>query len=122
MGEKMKYIKLTGVFVIIELMLTFIMSLMNLIGVNSGITSLLILIFNIIIFLILSIINGKKSNKNGFLSGLLLSFIYIILMFLINGFLYKFSLRISTIIYYLMLIIISMIGGSIGINQKKEDN
>lgn len=118
----MKYIKLTGIFVILELMITFIISLMNLIGINSGITSLLILLMNVIVFFSLAFINGKNSTKKGFLSGLLLSLIYIFMMFLINGFLYTFRIKISTIIYYLILIIISMLGGSIGINRKKEDN
>lgn len=116
----LKLLKLTGIFLIIEIMIVFITSLLNLIGVNQGITSIILLILNIIIFFIMTFNYGKISSNKGFLSGLLMGLIYIILMFLINGLLFKFYLKISTIIYYLILLIVSMIGGSIGINKKVE--
>ena len=125
MGEIMnylKYLKFVGVFIIIELMITFIISLLNLVGVNSGITSIILLILNISIFFSLSFINGKTSKQKGFLSGFIISILFISIMYLINGLLFSFTLKISTIIYYIILIIISILGGSIGINKKKEDN
>lgn len=116
-----KYLRYSVVFLTIELMITFVVSLLNLIGINSGITSIVLLVLNIMTFLILSFYNGKSSDKKGYLSGLILSLIFIIIMFLLNGFMNGFLLRLSTIIYYIILIVVSIIGGTIGINKKVEN-
>ena len=44
------------------------------------------------------------------------------LMFVINSIFNGINLKLSTIIYYLILILTGVIGGTIGINKKKEDN
>lgn len=118
----MKYFKLASIFLIIELMIVFIVSLLNLIGLNGGISSIILLILNIILFFILTFYSGKNSNEKGYLVGLLTSSLLIFLMFVINSIFYGINLRLSTIIYYLILILTGVIGGTIGINKKKEDN
>lgn len=118
----MKYIKLTGIFLIVELLITFIISLLNLIGLNGGITSIILLILNVIIFFIFAFYNGKNSKEKGYLTGLVISLLFIFLMFTINSILNGLTMKTSTIIYYLILILVSIIGGTIGINKKIEDN
>lgn len=57
----MKYLlKTLGYYVIFIILVTFICSLLNLIGVNSTITNLIIFIFNLLAFFILGFKNGKK--------------------------------------------------------------
>lgn len=114
------YLKYSSLFLIIELFLTFIMSILNLLGVTSGITTLLIFIFNILLFFILNIYNAKSKMKNGYLEGLLLGIIYIILMAIIKLLFFNNIFNISTIIYYLILLLISIIGGMFGINKRSN--
>lgn len=115
----LNYLKFISVFLIIELMLTFIMSLLNLIGVNSGITTIVLLICNIMLFFILNFINAQNAKKRGFLEGILLGLIFILLMIFIKLILFNSSFKISTLIYYLILFIISILGGMFGVNKKK---
>ena len=122
MNRLINYLKFISIFLIMELAITFIMSLLNLLGVQSGITSLIIFIFNIILIFILSFINAKKKTKNGYLEGLLLGIIFIFIMILIKLILFNSNFNIATILYYLILIITSIIGGMFGINKKEVNN
>ena len=114
------YLKFISIFLISELMLTFIISLLNLLGVNSGITSIILFISNIIIFFILNFFNASIVRKKGFLEGIKLGLIFIILMVLIKIILFNNSFNISTIIYYIILFITSIFGGMIGVNKKSN--
>lgn len=122
MNRLINYLKFISIFLIMELAITFIMSLLNLLGVQSGITSLIIFIFNIILIFILSFINAKKKTKNGYLEGLFLGLIFIFIMILIKFILFNSNFNIATILYYLILIITSIIGGMFGINKKEVNN
>ena len=53
MNKVLNYLKYISIFMILELMITFIISLLNLIGMKRGITEIIILIFNIILFLVI---------------------------------------------------------------------
>lgn len=122
MNRLINYLKFISIFLIMELAITFIMSLLNLLGVQSGITSLILFIFNIILIFILSFINAKKKTKNGYLEGLFLGLIFIFIMILIKFILFNSNFNIATILYYLILIITSIIGGMFGINKKEVNN
>lgn len=118
----LKYSKYAFIFITIELMISFIASLLNLLGVNSGITSIVLLVSNGVLFFILAFLNGKTSKSKGYLSGLVLSIIFILIMFIINSLLFGLNIKLGTIIYYIILIMISIFAGSIGINKKKDNN
>lgn len=68
---------------------------------------------------IISIFAGSFNfcKKHGWLEGLIYGFVALIIMLLINIFIYK-GFAIKTLIYYLILLISSMLGGMIGINKK----
>ena len=121
MGKLLNYLKLVSVFLIIELMLTFIISLLNLLGLNSGITTIIMLIFNLILFFGLSFYNAFKIHKKGLLEGLFLGIILILLMFLIKLVLLNNDFGLSTLIYYFILLITSVLGGMFGVNKKSGD-
>lgn len=121
MNKIFNYLKFISVFLIIELMITFIISLLNLIGLNSGIGTIIILICNIILFFALNFFNAHKNKKNGYLEGILLGIIFILLMFLIKIILFENTFKISTLIYYLILFITSIFGGMFGVNKKSEE-
>ncbi len=120
MNKIINYLKYISIFLIIELALTFIMSLLNLLGVTSGLTSLLIFICNILLFFILNLFNAREKEKKGYLKGLLLGSIFILIMIIIKIIFYGNSFNISTIIYYSTLLLISIIGGMFGINKKSN--
>ena len=120
MKKTFNYLKYISIFLIAELMLTFITSLLNLLGLNSGITTIILLICNIILFFLLSYKNASFWKKNGLLEGIIMGLIFIILMFLIKIILFDNTLYISTLIYYLILLITSILASLIGVNKKSK--
>lgn len=115
------YLKLIVIFLIFELFISFISSLLNLIGLNTGITTITVFIFNILLFFILGYKNSKLYLKKGYLEGILLGFILIIVMFLLKIILFDSNFQTSTFIYYAILLIITTLGGMIGINKKEAN-
>lgn len=121
MNKLINYLKFISIFMIIELMLTFIVSLLNLIGLNSGITTIIMLISNILLFFVLTFYNAFKLKKKGIIEGLILGSIFIIFMIIIKIILFANSFSIATFIYYLLLLITSAIGGMFGVNKKSKN-
>lgn len=120
MNRLINYLKFIGIFLAIELAITFVMSLFNLLGASGEITSLIIFILNIILFFALSFINAKKKQKRGYLEGLFIGLIFILLMYLIKLIIVNNSFNIATIIYYIILLLSSILGGMFGINKKSD--
>ena len=121
MKKILNYLKFVSIFLIIELMLTFIISLLNLFGINSGITTIILLICNVLLFFILNYINARNNKKKGFLEGIILGLTFIVLMILIKIILFDSTFKISTCIYYSILFITSILGGMFGVNKKSGD-
>lgn len=113
-------LKYLGYYTLFLITLVFITSLLNLIGVNSTITNLLIFIFNISLFFIFGLKNGKKANSKGYLAGLKVGGLFLLVLLIISLFTSKNIFSLTTIIYYLVLILASTLGGSLGINKKSE--
>lgn len=63
---------------------------------------------------------GTKSNKNGWLEGLKIGSVIVILFFLISYLGFDQKLEIKNIIYYLILLISSTLGSMLGINKRKR--
>lgn len=98
----------------------FIATLFNYFGIVS---KEFVIIFNIIILIICyffsGFFSGKKSIKKGFLSGIEMGLILSIIMFLFN-LIFKCRINIITIIFYLVLLCICIIGSMVGINKRNE--
>ena len=60
---------------------------------------------------------GKTSFKKGYLNGIILGSIIIFIFLLFSIFLN--SLKISTLIYYFIILIATTLGSILGINKKK---
>ncbi len=120
MNKLINYLKYVGIFLIVELALTFITSLLNLLGLNSGITSIILFVSNIILFFVLSFFNAFKKQRKGLIEGLIIGAIFIVLMFLIKIILFNGGLGIPTLIYYLILFVTSILAGMIGVNKKAK--
>ena len=115
----LKYLGYYSVFIIL---LTFICSLLNLIGVNSTITNLMIFIFNILAFFIFGFKSGKKASNKGYIAGLKIGGLFLLILIIINLFSARNFFNITTIIYYVVLLLSSTLGGSLGINKKEDTN
>lgn len=113
-------LKYLGYYTLFLITLVFITSFLNLIGVNSTITNLLIFIFNISLFFIFGLKNGKKASNKGYLAGLKVGGLFLLILIIISLFTSKNIFSLSTFIYYLVLILASTLGGSLGINKKSE--
>lgn len=122
MKKVINYLKFTSIFLIIEFAITILMSLLNLLGISSEITSLIIFIFNIILIFILNFINAKSKEKNGYLEGIILGLTIITILILLKLLFFHKAFSISNIIYYLILLFVSIVGGMIGINKKNNTN
>lgn len=112
--------KLLGYYIIFLLLIIIITSILNLIGVNLSITNFLIFIFNIVAFFIFGYINGKNASNKGYLAGLKIGLLFISVFIIISLFLSWSIFNLSSIIYYISLILSSSFGAAIGINKKSE--
>ncbi len=116
----MKYLKTIAFEFIILLILTLISTILyyfNIIG-NSTNDTLKIINF-IIIFIFAGFYIGKNSNKKGWLEGLKISGINI-LIFVLLSLIFKYDFNIMQFLYYLIISIIIVLGSIIGINFKKK--
>ncbi len=122
----MNYLKKVGISLLyiigIILVATMIISIFNYFNVINGkaLTVSKILICVISLFTGGFII-GKKATKKGWLEGLKLSTIFLILLVLFNYLGLRNTPQIKNVIYYLIMIASCIFGSIIGIN-KKIDN
>ena len=74
----------------------------------------------IISSLIGSFILGKHSNKLGYIEGLKLGGIILLIFIIISNLIFKNEFKIILFLYYIIILISSMLGSMIGINIKKK--
>ena len=120
MNKLLNYLKYYGLFLIFIIVIALITSLINLTGIKSITISKLSVILTAIRFLVISILASNKSQERGIITGLKLGLSFIILLILINLIIFKSPFNIDRLIYYLILLISSILGGSIGKNIKKK--
>lgn len=121
----MKYLKNLGMsFLYIIgtiLSLTFIITILSYFNLMSDKTiSIFKIIIPIISLLIGSFYIGKRSIKKGFLEGLKLGFIFSIILIIFNYLAFDNLFKIKYLLFYLILIITSILGSMIGINRRKN--
>ena len=105
-------------FFTIFLTSTLILTIINYFNIlNHTIISILKLIIPIISLSISSYILGTNSKQKGYLEGIKLGLI-IITIFIITILLFD-KLEIKSLLYYLILILISILSSMLGINKKK---
>ena len=114
----LKYGKLIGLFLLLELLISFFMGFLNLLGVKSFITSSILLIFNIILYSFSGFIAGKKTQKKGIVVGSIIALIFILISLLLSLVVFN-SLGFKSLFYYLGLFIITVIASTIGKNKQE---
>ena len=114
----LKYGKLIGIFILLELLISFLMGFLNLIGVKSFITSFIILVFNIILYSIYGYKIGKTTNQKGLVAGFITAIILVLISLILTLIIFN-NLGFKSLFYYLALIIITMVASMIGKNKKE---
>lgn len=123
----MNYLKKLGKSLIyvfsILLVGIFIITLLNYIGLLNGkIFSFFEILILIISLFIGGFIIGKNSKKKGWLEGIKLSMIIIVLFFIISYLAFQTLPELKTIIYYIIILSSSIIGSMIGITKNNSDD
>ena len=120
----MKYLKNLGIsflYIISTILIfTFIVTLLSYFNLmNDKIVSIFKIIIPVIGMLIGGFYIGKKSNRKGFIEGLKLSLIFIIILTIFNYLAFDYSFKFKYLLFYIILIVSSILGSMIGINRKK---
>lgn len=112
------YLKYFGILLLSIIIPIFILTIFNYFEIINN-TEILKLIITLIGVLINSYYLGKNSKSKGYIEGLKFGILFTIFISLFNLILInKFNLKI--IIYYILIIITSMVGSTIGINKKND--
>ena len=118
MNTLFSYLKAFGIFFIFIILLALITSIINLTNINSITVNKISVILTAISFFVIPLLFAHKSNKRGIILGLKLSLSFVLLLILINIIFFKSPFNIDRLIYYLILIISGILGGSFGKNIK----
>lgn len=111
-----------GIIISSILIMTFLFSSLYYFKLLSSNT---LAIFKIIIpifsLLLGGFIIGRKSEKKGWLEGVKLGFIFLILLILFNILGLGYKIEVKNIIYYLIIMISCILGSMIGINLSNKE-
>jgi len=123
----MRYLKNLGISLLyiigFMLILTFIGTLFNYIGLlNSSVIKIVKVIIPVLSMFIGGFVIGKRQGKNGWLEGLKLSLIFLIILTLFNFLGLNHSFSVKSIIYYIILTVSTILGSIIGVNKFKPNN
>lgn len=118
MLKVLSYLKYIGIFVIFIIGIAIVTSLINLTGFKPNLINKLAVILTALSFFIVSSMASKNITEKGYILGIKLGLLFVILMILINLIFFKSGFNIDRIIYYTILIISSILGGSFGKNLK----
>ena len=103
------------------LITTIIITIFNYFNILNGIPlKIIMLLIPIIGVFIGSFKIGKVSNKKGYIEGLKYGIIWLLLLLVINLITKEFT--ILSIIYYIIILLISIFASILGINKKKKSS
>lgn len=116
----MKFLNLKSILttlgiIFISLFILTILSYFDLI--NDSTFNIFQIMFLIISFFIGGFLTGRNTDTKGWLEGLKFGMFFVIIFLILNLIIFK-DFKISSIIYYLILIISSSFGSMIGISKK----
>lgn len=122
MNKIKKYSKCIGITLGLILIFSFFLNTLNYFNlININIYKLLLIIMSSISIFTGAYILGKQTQHKGYIEGLKYGIITTLLFYIISFLAFNQNINISNLLYYLIVITISIIGSMIGIN-KKEDN
>lgn len=122
MNKKMIILKNIALFFLILLIFLIISTTLSYFNIVSyNVINIISFIFIIILFMYCGYYMALRNNSKGYLNGLLIGGINICLLFIISLIL-KCNIEINIILYFLILLLSSTMGGMFGINiNNKKD-
>ncbi len=122
----MKYLKKLGMsfayMISTILILTFIVTILSYFNImNDKVVSVFKIIIPVVSLFIGGFYIGKRSNKAGYIEGLKLGLIFSIVLVIFNYLALYNSFKLKYLLFYLILIVTSILGSMIGINRKKSN-
>ena len=118
MNKILSFLKVLVISLIAFFLLPIVISIFNLFGLSLN--KIILIILSSVIMLVSGFMIGKRSLKKGFISGGILGIIFILFL-IIMGLFFKVNFNLERFIYYVILILSSMLGSIIGINKKKPN-
>ena len=118
LNKILTYLKYFGLFFIFIIVIAVITSLINLTGIKSVTISKLSVILTAISFFVIAVLASHQTKERGITLGLKLGLSFVILLTLINLIVFRSPFNIDRLIYYIILIASSILGGSFGKNIK----
>lgn len=118
MNTLFSYLKYFGMFIIFILVIGVMTSLINLTGISSTFISKLGVILTAMSFFFVSAKASKNTQDKGYILGIKLGLLFIIFLVLINLIFFRSKISIDRLIYYVILLASSILGGSFGKNFK----
>lgn len=120
----MNYLKKLGISLLwiisTILILTFIITFFNYFNIISDkVISIFKILIPVIALFIGGIQIGKRSKSKGWLEGIKLGLIFSVLLIIFNFLAFNDSFKLKYLLFYLIIIISSILGSMIGINRKK---
>ena len=112
-----KYIKSLIIFLSSIVIIPMFLTIFYLFNLSTS--RIIVIILGAILMLFVGFITGKNSNSKGYLNGLLISVISILILVIISLIL-KVKLNINSLIYYIVLVVSTTLGSMIGINKKSK--
>ena len=114
------YLKNIGYTFLLFLICTLFLTTLNYTGILIGNTlNIFSTIFLFLSIFIGGILTGRKANRKGYIEGIKFGSIIMVMILLINLLIFKNKIHLSSILYYLLIIFISMVGSIVGIAKKK---
>ena len=118
-----KYLKSFGYTVVSIIVLSIITCILNYFNICDSNTVNILKLFTVIISMIIGgIYVGSCTKDKGYIQGLKIGLIYDVILFIISILVFHNSFHKEMIIYYLIIIVSSILGSIIGINKKKSNN
>jgi putative membrane protein (TIGR04086 family) len=115
----LKYLKHLGYIVGSVVIGIMFFTIFNYFGIiNNSIMRIIKIVLVVISTFISAYLLGKVSKSKGYIEGLKLGLLVILLLVIMNLIFSSFSL--SKILYFLLILFTAILGSMIGINRKKE--
>ena len=116
-----KYLK-SLIYIFISIIISsLLITILNYFSIiKSPIISILELLSIIISIFIGSLYLGKKSTSKGYIEGLKIGGIVLIILFMLNNVGFNNKIGLNSFIFYTIILIASIFGSILGINKKKD--
>lgn len=121
MKQLKHYGKILLIFLISSILLSLLLGIMNYFGLLQGkITQIIIWIYMILFSFYAGLSTGKLAEKNGYLEGIKIGGILVLLLLLCNLIFFASPFSMTRFIYYVIIFIVTIASSMFGINKKEK--